>query len=72
MMCERCGDLETEVTRLQSIVDQIDEVLVVNWVGPRKDGDYKKALHDLMGFAIAVEKHFEHEQWKDKEDGWHE
>lgn len=34
--------------RLQAIVDAVDEVLVVNWVGPRKDGDYRKALHDLI------------------------
>lgn len=35
--------------RLKAALDQVDDVLVVNWVGPRVDGDYRKALHDLVG-----------------------
>ena len=34
------------------IVREVDDVLVVNWVGPRKDNDYRKALHDLVSNAI--------------------
>ncbi len=40
---------------LKASLDQVDDVLIVNWVGPRKDGDYKKALHDLVGQGIAIE-----------------
>lgn len=44
--------LTTQVKALQASLDQVDEVLLVNWVGPRKDGDYRQALHDLVTSAI--------------------
>ena len=40
--------------RLKAALDQVDDVLVVNWVGPRVDGDYRKALHDLVAFNIQI------------------
>lgn len=49
------AQLEAECERLRRIVDQVDDVLVVNWVGPRKDGDYRKALADLITFNIQIE-----------------
>lgn len=33
-------------------LEAVDEVLIVNFVGPRKDGDYRKALHDLVTKVI--------------------
>lgn len=39
----------------EEIVQTIDEVLVVNWVGPRVDGDYRRALGELV--ANAATKH---------------
>lgn len=41
-------DEDAEIARLQKIVNDVDDVLVVNWVGPREDGDYKKALANLI------------------------
>lgn len=35
-------------------LSQVDEVLVVNWVGPRVDGDYTKALADLVTSSIQI------------------
>jgi 23S rRNA G2069 N7-methylase RlmK/C1962 C5-methylase RlmI len=46
--------LLAEYKRLKVIVDQVDDVLVVNWVGPRVDGDYKKALADLVKFNTKI------------------
>lgn len=46
--------LLAEFNKLKAIVDQVDDVLVVNWVGPRVDGDYKKALYDLVDFNIKI------------------
>lgn len=43
---------EQRTAELRSIVDTVDDVLVVNWVGPRKDGDYRKALADLVQDAL--------------------
>lgn len=40
---------------LQKNLDQVDEILTVNWVGPRVDGDYRKALHDLITRCIDIE-----------------
>lgn len=41
--------------KLQDSLDQVDDVLIVNWVGPRKDGDYSKALADLVDFQVKIE-----------------
>lgn len=43
---------------LQRIVDQVDDVLIVNWVGPRVDGDYKKALYALRENAVNEALYF--------------
>lgn len=46
--------LRAERDATQRIVDAVDDVLVVNWVGPRVDGDYRRALADLVTFAIQI------------------
>ena len=38
--------------KLQKDLDIVDSVLSVHWVGPRKDGDYRLALHHLVTTAI--------------------
>lgn len=38
--------------QLRSQLYAVDEVLIINWVGPRKDGDYRKALADLITTAL--------------------
>lgn len=43
-----------ERNALGESLNQVDEVLVVNWVGPRKDGDYRRALYDLVSFNIQI------------------
>lgn len=46
--------LTSELEAAKDSLRQVDEVLVVNWVGPRKDGDYTKALADLVTFNIQI------------------
>jgi hypothetical protein len=43
------------IVAMLNAIEEVDDVLVVNWVGPRVDGDYRKALHDLVTRAIAIE-----------------
>lgn len=43
-----------ELAAVKDSLRQVNEVLVVNWVGPRKDGDYTKALADLVTFNIQI------------------
>lgn len=40
--------------KLQDSIYQVDDVLMVNWVGPRKDGDYRKSLNDLIDYNIKI------------------
>lgn len=49
--CEYCF-LKEENKRLQNIVNQVDDYLIVNWVVAVND-DYLKALHDLVTHSIA-------------------
>jgi len=51
---QECDRLRTENERLNKIVDTVDDVLIVNWVGPRKDGDYRRALADLVTQSIQI------------------
>lgn len=47
--------LSTEIAERDSLrqqLDQVDDVLIVNWVGPREDGDYRQALADLVRNSI--------------------
>ena len=46
--------LDDTCARLKSIVDQVDDVLIYNWIEV-KDGDYRKALYDLVSFSNQVE-----------------
>lgn len=62
-------DLETEISRLKAIVDQVDHVLTMDWIVP-KAGDYRTALHELMRFAVDVERY--HDEWSPVMEGWHE
>jgi hypothetical protein len=48
------AECKATIDRLQSIVTQVDDVLVVNWIEV-KEGDYRKALHDLVAFNIQIE-----------------
>ena len=48
----RLAALTAERDELKAIVDQVDDVLVVNWIAA-KDGDYRQALHDLVTTNIA-------------------
>lgn len=50
----RIFDLETQIKQLEEIKAQVDDVLVINWCGPRVDNDYCKALHDLITWNIQV------------------
>lgn len=55
-------ELAGKLEQAQRIVNIVDDVLIVNWVGPRIDGDYKRALGDLVTSAISEHKYFhEHE-----------
>lgn len=40
-------------TRIEQM-EQVDDVLLVNWISVQ-DGDYRKALHDLVSFNIQIE-----------------
>lgn len=51
---ERDEAIRTRV-ELEAALTQVDDVLLVNWVGPRKDGDYHQALADLT--AAAIQEH---------------
>lgn len=42
-----------ELTELREKINQVDEVLVVNWIDV-KDGNYKQALHDFARFEILL------------------
>ncbi len=53
-LLEELARMKGERDALKSSLDQVDDVLVVNWVGPRKDGDYKRALADLVTFNIQI------------------
>lgn len=55
-------ELISENKRLRKIVDQVDDVLVVNWAGPRVDGDYRKALADLVSTNIDQHDYFTREK----------
>lgn len=46
--------LLAERNRLKAALEQVDDVLVTNWVGPRVDGDYERALADLVDFNIKI------------------
>lgn len=62
--CPHCGNWIDEdypdavrdenIASLKAIVDQVDDELVVNWITV-KDGDYRKALHDLVMQGIQIE-----------------
>lgn len=38
---------------LARIVQQVDDVLVVDWIAVEPGGDYRKALADMVQFNIA-------------------
>jgi hypothetical protein len=44
---------ERQLAKLREQLDQVDDVLVVNWITV-KDGDYRKALHDLVTWNIQI------------------
>ena len=46
-------ELKTELNRLRSIVQQVDDELVVNWISV-KDDNYRKAIHDLVMWEIMI------------------
>ena len=63
-LCETCARLESnhnsritaleqENKRLQRIVDQVDDALVVDWITV-KDGNYTEALSDLISYSIQI------------------
>lgn len=62
--CPHCGqwidddypsdERDAKATELQRIVNQVDDELVVNWITV-KDGDYRKALRDLVAQGIQIE-----------------
>jgi hypothetical protein len=47
-------ELRRQLAEAQRVITQVDEVLIVNNVGPRTDGDYRKALHDLITLNIQI------------------
>lgn len=65
MSCSTCGSdakihscimhLTDRLSALQKKLDAVDDVLVVNWIAPPKDRDYRKALHDLVTWNIQIE-----------------
>lgn len=54
MLREIAARMET----LINLLEEIDDVLIVNWVGPRKDGDYRKALANLISINVSETTHF--------------
>jgi hypothetical protein len=45
--------LHADNTQLQSIVDQVDDVLLVDWI-VASDGNYREALLRLISFNIKI------------------
>lgn len=59
-LIERCMQREAQLrkaltsnAKLQAIVDQVEDVLVIDWVTV-KDNDYRKALNDLVCHNIQI------------------
>jgi hypothetical protein len=46
--------LHADNTQLQSIVDQVDDVLTDNWICPDNNNNYRQALHQLIGVNIKI------------------
>lgn len=51
----RILSLESELQTLRAIKEQVDNVLIVNWISV-KDNDYRKALNDLVGWELQIHK----------------
>jgi hypothetical protein len=49
----RVQELVEENKRLSNIVDQVDDELIVNWIGV-KDDNYRQALADLVMWEIQI------------------
>lgn len=67
----RCADeierQQAELKTLQEQISEVDEILIVNWVGPRKDGDYRKSLSDLIRTAVMEHQYFQGELQKEND-----
>ena len=48
---------QIQFNRLRKIVDEVDDVLIVNWIVAKND-DYRKALHDLVSVNIEQNDYF--------------
>jgi hypothetical protein len=63
MTAERIAELEefirivkerdARIAELEAQLAAVDDVLICNWVGPRADGNYRKALADLIQGAMT-------------------
>lgn len=51
--CDQCAKLISENESLKAKLRQVDDVLVVDWI-VAEDGDYRKALHQLVTHEIAI------------------
>ena len=46
--------LDKRIAELEAALAQVDDVLIVNWI-TAEEGNYRKALHDLVQFNIQIE-----------------
>lgn len=53
--------LEEQLHTVRSAMSQVDDELIVNWIAPPKDGNYRKALSQLVTQGIEEAKFFENE-----------
>lgn len=53
--------LEEQLHTVRSAMSQVDDELIVNWIAPPKDGNYRKALSQLVCSGIEEAKFFENE-----------
>lgn len=58
--------LEEQLHTARLAMSQVDDELIVNWIAPPADGNYRKALHRLVCDAIDTTKYFDEQQRLDE------
>lgn len=53
--------LEEQLHTVRLAMSQVDDELIVNWIAPPTDGNYRKALNQLVCSGVEIHKYFENE-----------
>ncbi len=57
--------LEEQLHTVRSAMSQVDDELIVNWIAPPTDGNYRKALSQLVTQGIEEDKYFSEQESHD-------